>query len=175
MLLTTIINPADTPTRWDEATVDTLKTLWAEGWTGAAIARKLGNGHTRCSVLGKVQRLGVASRISKPRNHSAPRPRVVKSRPIALVKARPRPLVPVAPYVPLPQIETSRPGVSFMALNAHTCRWPLGEPKGSESMFCGAEPVAHSSYCSVHRARGLNGTIPEQSAVRDARKATAHG
>jgi GcrA cell cycle regulator len=160
MLLTTIINPIDTPTRWDEASVDTLKTLWAEGWSGAAIARELGNGHTRNSIIGKVHRLGIASRSrlrSKPRNYSAPRhPRAVKSRPVALVKARPRPLVPVAPYVPLPQIETTGSGVSFMALNAHTCRWPLGEPKGSESMFCGVEPVAHSSYCGAHRARGLN-------------------
>jgi GcrA cell cycle regulator len=44
---------------WTEARVETLKALWAEGLTASQVAKKLGGGTTRNSVLSKVHRLGL--------------------------------------------------------------------------------------------------------------------
>ena len=46
---------------WPHAQVETLKKLWIEGKSGAEIASVL-PGRTRCSVIAKVHRLGLAGR-----------------------------------------------------------------------------------------------------------------
>lgn len=161
MLLTTIINPVETPTRWDEATVATLKELWAKGWSGTDIAWELGNGHTRNSIIGKVHRLGFHTsvrRMPKPRGVRAVPDRSIKVKPhkaLAPVRQKARPAIPVAPYVPLPQIETARPGIALLEFTEHTCKWPIygNDAEPSERLFCGAEPVEHSSYCGSHNVR----------------------
>ena len=51
---------------WDKTKIDLLKKYWAEGLSASAIAKKLGDGATRNSVIGKKSRLGLGARaISK--------------------------------------------------------------------------------------------------------------
>lgn len=48
-------------TEWPKAQVDALKTLWIEGKSASEIAKVL-PGRSRCSVIAKVHRLGLAGR-----------------------------------------------------------------------------------------------------------------
>jgi len=48
---------------WNDARVDTLKMLWAEGLSASQIATELGSGITRNAVIGKVHRLGLSGRV----------------------------------------------------------------------------------------------------------------
>ncbi len=50
---------------WTEQRVADLRRLWAEGLSASQIARRLGN-TTRNAVIGKVHRLGLASRQPQP-------------------------------------------------------------------------------------------------------------
>ena len=50
---------------WTDQRVADLRRLWAEGLSASQIARRLGN-TTRNAVIGKVHRLGLASRQPQP-------------------------------------------------------------------------------------------------------------
>ncbi|MCC6467254.1 MAG: global cell cycle regulator GcrA-like protein [Alphaproteobacteria bacterium] len=50
---------------WTEQRVNDLQRLWSEGLSASQIARRLG-GTTRNAVIGKVHRLGLASRQPQP-------------------------------------------------------------------------------------------------------------
>ena len=56
---------------WNEAQVETLKSMWLDGGSASEIARALGNGATRSSVIGKVHRLHLPS-------HGARHPKTAK-------------------------------------------------------------------------------------------------
>src|SRR6516165_12541650 len=58
---------------WNDERVETLKKLWAEGFSASQIAAELG-GVTRNAVIGKVHRLGLSGRAKSP-SSPAPRPR----------------------------------------------------------------------------------------------------
>jgi len=55
---------------WTDERVETLKTLWGEGQSASQIAKVLG-GVTRNAVIGKVHRLGLASRTRSRLNRQA--------------------------------------------------------------------------------------------------------
>lgn len=68
---------------WTDDRVETLKTLWAEGQSASQIAKVLG-GITRNAVIGKVHRLGLASRTA-----AKPEPaKAAKAAPAAKTKAK---------------------------------------------------------------------------------------
>lgn len=50
------------PDPWTPDRVGTLKVLWAQGLSCAAIAKKLGGGITRSAVIGKIHRLNLPMR-----------------------------------------------------------------------------------------------------------------
>lgn len=60
--------PALTSHVWTEDAVDTLKRLWTFGASCSQIAKHLGTGFTKNSVLGKARRIGLP-----PRKYQAPR------------------------------------------------------------------------------------------------------
>jgi GcrA cell cycle regulator len=39
------------------------------------------------------------------------------------------------------------------ALGAHTCRWPIGDPKAQDFSFCGR--LANGPYCPAHKAQAV--------------------
>jgi GcrA cell cycle regulator len=47
---------------WDDQKVEKLRIYWARGYTASEIARALGEGVTRNSVIGKAHRLKLAAR-----------------------------------------------------------------------------------------------------------------
>ena len=168
---------------WTETRVESLKTLWLNGFSASQVARELGSGLTRNAVIGKIFRLGLkrgeASAVStrrecnpawakappRPRMKVAPAPSAGADRPPAL-----RCTAPMADHEP-----TSRPPEAYetpglisgvMALNSRTCRWPIGDPKADTFSFCGC--AATDVYCDRHKARAHN---PRTPAMRKADRA----
>jgi GcrA cell cycle regulator len=136
---------------WTDARVETLKTLWREGLSAAEIARRVG-GVTRNAVLGKIHRLGLSGRAVAPRL-GGQRPASVRSRP-ASRKPPPRPKPPVMPPVAI-AIPVEEPGLatSVLQLGAHTCHWPIGDPKALDFSFCGRRAGESGPYCADHDRR----------------------
>jgi len=121
---------------WTDERVETLKTLWGEGQSASQIAKVLG-GVTRNAVIGKVHRLGLASRTAaKPdATKTAKEAPAAKSKPKTKAKAKAAPKAdekpaPVAKEKPKP-VMTHKPPVV-------TSTFP--------------HPPAPSPYCSSHVA-----------------------
>ena len=168
---------------WTETRVESLKTLWLDGFSASQVARELGGGLTRNAVIGKIFRLGLkrgeASAVSTrrernpARDKAPPRPRM-KVTPSPPARAeRPPALRGTAP--PADHEPTSRPPEAYeppglisgvMALNSRTCRWPIGDPKANTFSFCGC--AATDVYCDRHKARAHN---PRTPAMRKADRA----
>lgn len=55
---------------WTEERVNTLKSMWMQGYSARQIAEKLGN-VTRNAVIGKAHRMGLSSRSMPTVSHKA--------------------------------------------------------------------------------------------------------
>lgn len=136
-------------TGWTDVRVDTLKTLWREGLSAAQIAARLG-GVTRNAVLGKIHRLGLSERVvTLRRGGQRPvsfRQRSIRRRPPSRLK----PIAATAVDVPEP-IEGPGLATSVLQLEAHVCRWPIGDPKAADFSYCGRRADADGPYCPAHR------------------------
>jgi GcrA cell cycle regulator len=144
---------------WNDERVETLKRLWAEGFSASQIAAELG-GVTRNAVIGKVHRLGLSGRAKSP-SSPAPRPRKPRSAGPMMrvsrssvrgntalahafeVDAEPEP-APVDNVIPIGQRR------SLLELTEETCRWPIGDPGNPDFYFCGGPPVGGLPYCAYH-------------------------
>jgi GcrA cell cycle regulator len=143
---------------WTDERVETLKRLWAEGFSASQIASELGN-ITRNAVIGKVHRLGLSGR-AKAATAGAPRQR--KARAHAMLRdARPAvrgntALAQAFEY----EVETQPTVVdnvvpmgqrrSLLELTEGTCRWPIGDPGNADFFFCGGQTATCLPYCSYH-------------------------
>jgi GcrA cell cycle regulator len=139
---------------WDDARVELLKKLWADGLSASQIAAQLG-GVTRNAVIGKVHRLGLSGR-AKTQSSSVPRvrkPRVASLRPRLRYHGNAA-LAPQYEYEPDPDplanVVPIGPRVSILELNESTCRWPIGEPGKEDLGDCGAQVKAERPYCPYH-------------------------
>jgi GcrA cell cycle regulator len=165
------------PTRstWTPARVRHLRRLLSKGASATRIACELGGGASRNAVLGKVRRLGITALRAHPRRsrHSTRRGnRAVSSHAIPdhLRASRPaewnwpfpawivdaRLHADNEPYVDNPGNDADIPSAqrrSLLDLNSRTCRWPVGDPGGSDFFFCGAPPLVGRPYCAEHCAR----------------------
>ena len=125
---------------WTDERVTLLRKMWGEGKTAAEIAGTLG-GVTRNAVIGKAHRLKLSNRISpiqqnvKPARPAAPEPRIVARAPARPVEARP-------PF--------AIKAVKMIDLKERMCRWPHGDPRDDDFVFCGHERVSMLPYCREH-------------------------
>jgi GcrA cell cycle regulator len=151
---------------WTDERVETLKKLWTDGLSASQIAKQLG-GVTRNAVIGKVHRLGLSGRAapSRPARHPAPQrsaaPR--KAKPAAAVAAAAQPAAPSAPS-PVREIKAAVPArapqeakrlpsgeyATVLTLREGMCKWPLGDPAGTEFRFCGRNSGVGNAYCDAH-------------------------
>ncbi|MGA1834176.1 GcrA family cell cycle regulator [Rhizobium wenxiniae] len=150
-----------TAATWTDERIERLTKLWGEGFSASQIAAQLGH-VSRNAVIGKVHRLGLASRkttttAAAPRKHvpqsvhparkSAP---VRASRPIVqgnlavLNEMEGAELAPTAKVMPI------FPRVTLVELKPSSCKWPIGDPLSPEFRFCGAQTENGSPYCSYH-------------------------
>ena len=166
---------------WTPARIDALKAHWAKGLNARQIARELGHGICRASVLGKICRLGLAEpsetvpvpRAAKQSGHgsvAAKRaPEEASHSSVAATRARPTNVVSLwRPRVVPGWVLAARPHVddagvdaaisraqrrTFRQLNARSCRWPVGDPSDPGFFFCGAERAAGKPFCAAHCER----------------------
>ena len=135
--------------KWTEDRTALARAMWLEGQTGAQIAKRLGL--TRSSVMGKLHRLNLPTRVSrKAPLHRARSPSTTRS-----VRRKP----PVVPYeAPPPNMELapcvleSGEAASVLTLTKAMCRFPIGDPAESGFAFCGRN-AARGSYCLHHASR----------------------
>jgi len=161
---------------WTDERVSTLKKLWTDGLSASQVATALG-GVTRNAVIAKVHRLGMSERQKPTAPKISPRPmaEVMTTAPKSvLVKAGPSAETKRGPYEqrvitaaiaeavktqpePIKRGELT-PTATLFELNAHTCRWPIGNPSAEGFGFCGRKRE-RGSYCEVH-ARRSSGRAP---------------
>jgi GcrA cell cycle regulator len=157
---------------WTPDRIEMLRALHTEGLPFSQIAAALGGGVTRNAVIGKAGRLKLAGRIgihiARASVESIPRPRRAVVRRLARMKQRPEatlndspPMEPEA--VPELPADTSPDACTMMDLRAASCRWPLGDAAGAETMFCGTE-VARGSYCRRHGGMAYRSPPPRGGA-----------
>ena len=134
---------------WNEERTAVLKKLWLEGMSASQVARQLG-GVSRSAVIGKVHRLGITARETPVRARTSsvrsPSRIQVRARPSTTV-AQPRSgaMMRVAPT-----IVDLEPTSGILGLEAHSCRWPIGNPDQNDFGFCGREKPKRGSYCDQH-------------------------
>lgn len=166
--------------KWDEARDARLRSWYAEGKTCSQIAALFGD-CSRNSVIGRIHRIGLASRNpgiprgfkfkrrlgvmrpTKTQNRTMPPPKFAATSPVS----KPVPqttdldrlrivgeMMRAADTVFKPVIEMADyVGVSLLDLTPNCCRWPLNDPpRGGEFLFCGAPKRTGSSYCDEHHA-----------------------
>jgi GcrA cell cycle regulator len=139
------------PFDWTDERIETLKRLFAEGLSGAQIAKAMG-AKSRNAIIGKLHRLklnnagggrGKSVRCSQSHINN---PKRSAARAAHEPKLRADPIKPRLVEVPA----ESRP-VQLSALRRGCCRWPLDDPgRGhmDQVLFCAAPAVG--IYCTVH-------------------------
>ena len=141
--------PSSTP--WSDDKLEELKRLWAEGYSATDIALELGAPFTRCSVLGKLGRMGLQRH--KPRQALRPKEQKVRRRAVFIAPQAP----PQPPQAPQPEEPALLPPKSrklpLMQLEEHHCRWPT---EGPPFKFCGARRRGSGPYCPYHMGKAFN-------------------
>ena len=163
---------------WNDDRVEQLKKLWADGLSASQIAAQLGE-VTRNAVIGKVHRLGLATRASSNRTNSS-RLRLRQAQPRrAAAQQRQRAsnvgntafrqmlesdlaqgAVPHVEEIEIPLGERK----TLQQLTEGMCRWPIGDPQLADFHFCGRNKVTGLPYCEHHARRAYQ---PPQPRRRD--------
>lgn len=164
---------------WNDERVEQLKKLWADGLSASQIAAQLGE-VTRNAVIGKVHRLGLATRASSNRtNSSRLRLRQAQPRRAAQQQQRQRTTsvgntafrqmiesdlshgaLPTVEEIEIPLAERK----TLQDLSEGMCRWPIGDPQLADFHFCGRNKVTGLPYCEHHARRAYQ---PPQPRRRD--------
>ena len=145
---------------WDDARIDQLKKLWAEGLSASQIAAELG-GVTRNAVIGKVHRLGLSGRAkAKPVSAARTRVKTVVKQAVRTATVSVRGNLAVVEMVEIEQDVAPKPRenvvipmskrISIMELREGVCRWPIGDPLHADFAYCGADCVVGKTYCEAH-------------------------
>lgn len=146
---------------WTDEAVAELKRLHADGLSfgemAIALVEKFGGVLSRSAAIGKSRRLKLDKWPSHVSEKREPRPRrQVLTRIEAYRQRELRRRLRIQDAedsagleaTDLPP-ETSEHAVSLLQLEAHHCRWPIGDPQSSEFKFCGADKH-EGAYCAKH-------------------------
>lgn len=157
-------------TDWTDERIEILKALYKDGLSASQIAAELG-GISRNAVIGKCHRLGLTGR---PRKSSAPKQPRAQRRASGFARSDNR-LEPIVKTMPLPKPRVEDGAIpaaqrkTLLQLDAHTCRWPVGDPGTADFFFCGAEPQPDRRYCEAHCSRAFD----RQTSTKSRAKANA--
>lgn len=127
---------------WTPERTELLRTLWDRGFSASQIAYRLGGGISRNSVLGKAHRLGVVIKGQRTTAYGKSLFKLKTGRPVKSDKSGFEP--------PISQSVNDIARVQFSELEAHHCKYPIGDPRQSGFGFCGLERVPGSPYCMPH-------------------------
>ncbi len=163
---------------WTDEEKQRLSALWDDGWSASRVAAELDIGVTRNAVIGQMKRLGLAPHGKPTTRLRAVYVKAGRLRPSGggkegasgglarKLKAAHRRKLLGLPTLPtgitwLPKrlppriIATPAPPpdcnpVTLMDLGLSHCRWPLGDPLGPATLFCGAKAGDIGPYCAWH-------------------------
>lgn len=173
---------------WNEQRLELARVMWKDGKSAAEIAATVRGGLTRNAVLGMIHRKGWAERSvgRLPGTGAANRSRAAyasmaaknrrakKAQADALKPPRPAPkpkanaalraLLETLPVDHVTEIEelfipeSERKTVE--TLEAHDCRWPIGDVQVEGFHFCGRPKLAGVPYCEFHSRRAYRPFAP---------------
>ena len=134
---------------WTAEDDDLLIRLHADGLLFSQIAAHLLN-KSKNACIGRAARLKLPKRYRSP---ALPASRGNRHLGSTNATAIARNAAFRAAYVP-PPLEPTAAMIDIMELTAHTCHWPIGDPKQAGFGFCGSEdgtsePI-HRPYCGAH-------------------------
>jgi len=132
---------------WTPEREEKLKQLWKKGHSGSQIARLLGDGATRNSVLGKSFRLKLQSRVVTKK--TTPRTNTEKDN-SPEIKAQKLGRKEKFKALLLDRNFEQENPKKLEELTKETCRWPIGHPYEEKFYFCGRKPMEKFSYCKLH-------------------------
>ena len=132
---------------WTPEREERLRDLWKKGYSGSAIAKLLGDGATRNSVLGKAFRLKLEARVALKKsgtkiNTEKNTPLETKTQKLGR-KARFRALLLDKNFEPENPTKLEN-------LTDNHCKWPLGDKMEPASFFCGRKSMEKFPYCKLH-------------------------
>lgn len=136
---------------WTEAKVKQLLELAADHWPASHIAERIGT--SRNAVIGKLHRLGIATKEHGMRHRLQQRKvRVPKPRAESEVVPHAKRAVPAhehkTPPASTPEPARASKACTVMDLKLNSCRWPL-----DGNYYCGEQSVRNSPYCQTHFAQ----------------------
>lgn len=158
--------------KWSPENIDLLRSGFAAGLSMTQIASSIGHPYTRCAVIGKCNRLGLkrghVEGTGRPKRRTRAESRedqATKGRVNRTTnfnrKVRAKVLAGDDDLAldgdgmrDLPP-DQSPDAVCLLEATEEQCRWPIGEPKESGFLFCGA-PIMNGltldsrPYCSRH-------------------------
>lgn len=134
---------------WTAERVATLRAKWAEGLSASQIARELGGGATRNSVIGKVHRLRMTKRVTPTKTFRPKRRRPAACDRIAGPKIKDKPL-PTPTPAPIPPLN-----VPILDVSPFQCRAVVDTTEWGNAKLCG-HVVAEGSWCAAHAAMFFN-------------------
>lgn len=143
---------------WTPENTQRLISLWKEGRTAAWIARALGPCVSRCAVLGKVYRLGLARGPEARRARPAAPPRAKHGREeISISQPAARQFGPrrfrTAAHSATMIVTPSNPTTTILSVGFGQCRWPYGCSGEAGFGLCG-RAVARGAFCAAHAELG---------------------
>lgn len=152
-----------TDTWVDEARVEFLKQLWADGHSASICAerikRRFGCCISRNAVISKIHRLGLAGRATWPQHEATKRAvnrrRKKAAKPVRFAVKK----SPLAELLGLPLPEEPKDEIARTTIvdrERDQCAWVIGEPR--ELKCCGAPiiPGLKSPYCLDHARRAYS-------------------
>lgn len=132
---------------WTTERSDLAVARWKDGWSAAQIAKSLG-GVTRNAVIGRIHRLGLSVRSEA----SAPRSTARRAAPRV---SKPVYVAPSVSATPPLVMKDDEPGLAtVLTLEAHMCKWPIGDPADDSFTFCGRRKE-RAGYCAGHAERAF--------------------
>lgn len=175
----------DTRFDWtDEKAIATLKRMWGEGASASEIAKALGGGVSRNSVIGKCHRLGLRRMESGKSAGEQPKKVNPASAPrqIAQATAETQAASRVgiagngatfehAPAARLPVLrEVGSTGTPARIIDDHFsrlgCKWPITDPGAGQmdqALFCnGPRAPGEARYCCAHLKIAVNAKQPKR-------------
>jgi GcrA cell cycle regulator len=135
---------------WNPERIEQLKSCVERGMTCSQIAAAIGV--SRNAVIGKIHRLGISS--GRPagapaRANCPPRarhPRGPTQRRLLRLAYAQASLDEIMSDV----VVISLHPCSLIDVEAHQCRWPIGDPATPNFVFCGNDSIAGLTYCVGH-------------------------
>lgn len=148
--------------RWSADEDATLKSLWPQNLSAAAIAEKLGSGFTAGSVHYRASALGLGKRsIMYQRGAKAKPPAKQKKLSIRKLKKLGIEMAEEAMAAELTAPELLCVGLTNW--KPGQCRFPHGDPLRSSFGWCGRAAIPEKSYCATHHTIAFKPLPPKKS------------